>query len=227
MGILQDIKTALTPRLCPVCRSRLWSTERHICSTCLTALPHLNVVRTDDNEMVRLLWPHVPAVNALAVFKYKGSSSLHNIVVKIKSKGGQDMAVEMGRLSAREMQKTGLHSKVDVLVPVPVSRKNKRTRGFNQALMIARGISEITGLPVCDCLSCLSTLKQQKTLNKEERMENARHNFVSALPDEYRGKRILLIDDIFTTGATLTGCALAVLRDDPTAEISVMTLAKA
>ncbi len=183
--------------------------------------------RTDDNGIVRLLWPHVPASNALSVFKYKHSSSIHNIVAKIKSPNGQYMALEMGRLSAYEMQRTGLTSKVDVLIPVPISRKKKRERGFNQALTLAKGISEVTGLPVCDCLCCRTAMKQQKTLNREERMLNAKHNFVSAIPEKYRGKRVLLVDDIITTGATLTGCAIAILQDDPTSDINIMTLAKA
>ncbi len=227
MGIIQDIKTALMPRLCTVCRSRLWETERHICSTCLAGLPRLRMEKTDDNGMVRLLWPHVPASNALAVFKYKSSSSVHNIVAKTKSPNGQFMALEMGRLSAYEMLRTGLAPKVDVLVPVPISRKKRRERGFNQALAIAEGISEVTGLPVCDCLACRTAIKQQKTLNREERMLNAKHNFVCSIPEEHRGKRVLLVDDIITTGATLTGCAIAILHDDPTSDINIMTLAKA
>jgi ComF family protein len=98
----------------------------------------------------------------------------------------------------------------DVLVPVPLHRKRLRERGYNQSLLLARGLGRLAGLPVVD--SCLvrqkNTPPQARTSTVEERRDNVVGVF-NCRDDRLRGRQVLLIDDVATSGATLDACAAA------------------
>lgn len=227
MGIIHDLESLLFPRICPVCRHRMQHTERHMCASCLAYLPRIYIERTDDNEMARLLWPTLSVEHAAALFHYNSRSVYRRLIHKIKRPGGKHLAIWLGRLAAMEMENFCLKEKADVMIPVPLTRKHRWRRGYNQSAAIAQGMSEITGLPVCDCIKCNDRHKEQKRLNADERKKNSVGTFTATIPPQYRGKRILLVDDMFTTGATMTGCALSVLENAPGTRISIFTLTRA
>jgi len=96
----------------------------------------------------------------------------------------------------------------DILVPVPLHPSRLRERGFNQAALLARAIAT-PELPVVEgCLQRIRPTKTQMTLGHEERKRNVAGAFV-CLDNSVRGRRVLLIDDVCTTGATLEACAIA------------------
>lgn len=100
----------------------------------------------------------------------------------------------------------------DALVPVPVHPSRRRTRGFNQAELLADRISERLGIPVCpDMLVRRKKTAPQKQLNPKERLHNLEEAFAAGdVPP--RVKRVILVDDIYTTGSTIEACARALLR---------------
>ena len=96
----------------------------------------------------------------------------------------------------------------DVILPVPLHKKRLRERGYNQSLLIARELGKLTGIPV-DVHSLVKnshTTPQAKTTSVEERRENVAGAF-SCTGDNLKGKSIILIDDVTTSGATLDACA--------------------
>lgn len=187
--------------------------------------PRIQISDIADNHMVRQLWPYFPAVYGASLISYRHISPFHQIVVNIKYQGHTELAVAMGRWGAREFADTDLPAWTDMVVPVPLSWWRHLQRGYNQARMIAQGIAQEFHRPVADLLRCKGGKSSQTHLTAEERLENVRHVFSARIPEECRGKHILLVDDVMTTGGTLTACALAILREDPTAEISIFTLA--
>ena len=113
---------------------------------------------------------------------------------------------------------------VDLLVPVPLHRDRKRTRGYNQALLLARDIARSTGIPVADVVRRRSHRRHQVGQGREERWNGSLDAF--ACEDHLvRGKRIVLIDDVITTGATMAGCAGA-LADAGAASIVAVAFAR-
>ncbi len=112
------------------------------------------------------------------------------------------------------------------LVPVPLHRARHKKRGFNQSLLLARELGASLGVPVAELLKRTRDTPPQVGLNRKQRAENVRGAFIlDAARFEQNGARILLIDDVFTTGATLRECARS-LKIAGAGEICALTLAR-
>ncbi len=113
----------------------------------------------------------------------------------------------------------------DGFVPVPLHRLRKRERGFNQAEELALGLSEATEIPLLQPLQRVVATRQQALLTRAQRWENIRGAFSLAPKADVKGKRLILIDDVLTTGATVETCA-RVLKKAGAAEVAVLTVAR-
>lgn len=214
----------ISPRLCVVCGERLAPTERGVCSVCVLHLPRTTFQFTpEDNPMARLFWGLAPIERASALFYYEPHSEMAQIIYSMKYDNLPDIGEDMGRLMAREMQLARFFDGIDMLMPVPLSRKRQRQRGYNQSERLARGISDITRLPVVVNVLCRKHFRQSQTsLSRQDRQQNVSNMFYLRHDKQLEGKHVLLIDDICTTGATLTACA-NVLKTIPKIRISILT----
>ncbi len=114
----------------------------------------------------------------------------------------------------------------DFILPIPIHKKRLRERGFNQATLLADGIAKAVGVPVLtNTLVRKRHTVAQSSLDKEARQENIVGAFDVLEPDTIRGKRLLVIDDVFTTGATIREAVSELWTADP-AEVDVLTLAR-
>ena len=95
---------------------------------------------------------------------------------------------------------------IDCICYVPISKDSLKKRGFNQCSVLAKNISSILDIPVIDCLVKVKETKEQKLLDKEERMKNILDAFEIKNKEKLFKKNILLIDDVYTTGATINEC---------------------
>ena len=215
----------ISPRLCVVCGERLSPTERSLCSVCMLHLPRTTYqFSPDDNPMAQLFWHLTPIKRAAALLYYEPHSELARLIYDLKYHDRPDIGEDMGRLMANEMQLAHYFDGIDVLLPVPLSRKRLRQRGYNQSEMLAIGASDITHLPiVTNALRRKHFVKSQTRLSRHERQENVEDMFELRDGSRLQGKHVLLIDDICTTGATLIACIDA-LKNIPGIRLSVLTL---
>ncbi len=215
----------ISPRLCVVCGERLSPTERSLCSVCMLHLPRTTYqFSPDDNPMAQLFWNLTPIKRAAALLYYEPHSELARLIYDLKYHDRPDIGEDMGRLMANEMQLAHYFDGIDVLLPVPLSRKRLRQRGYNQSEMLAIGVSDITHLPiVTNALRRKHFVKSQTRLSRHERQENVEDMFELRDGSRLQGKHVLLIDDICTTGATLIACIDA-LKKIPGIRLSVLTL---
>ena len=215
----------ISPRLCVVCGERLSPTERSLCSVCMLHLPRTTYqFSPDDNPMAQLFWHLTPIKRAAALLYYEPHSELARLIYDLKYHDRPDIGEDMGRLMANEMQLAHYFDGIDVLLPVPLSRKRLRQRGYNQSEMLAIGVSDITHLPiVTNALRRKHFVKSQTRLSRHERQENVEDMFELRDGNRLQGKHVLLIDDICTTGATLIACIDA-LKNIPGIRLSVLTL---
>ena len=114
-----------------------------------------------------------------------------------------------------------------VLVPIPLSKKKLKWRGFNQAEEIAKELNEFLKIPlVSDCLVKIKDTKDQVELSEKERKENIKNAFLVKNKDKISGKNVLLVDDVFTTGATMEEAA-RVLKEAGVKKVVGVVIAKA
>lgn len=215
----------ISPRQCVVCGRRLTPSERSLCTVCVLHIPRTNYhLEAYDNPMNRLFWGLAQVERATAYFHYEPHSELARLVYALKYRQRPDIGEDMGRLMACELMPSGFFEDIDVLVPVPLSRKRLRQRGYNQSEMLAQGISDVTRLPLATNVLRREHFRQSQTaLGRRERQENVEGVFVQKRATSLAGRHVLLVDDICTTGATLLACIKA-LKDVDNLKISVLTL---
>jgi ComF family protein len=225
MNLIADLCNILLPRRCVVCRQTLEPAEQYLCTSCSIRLPRYPLKSIEDNEPLRKVWNFAPIQYGATLLYYRHQSDFHNIIIKIKYKGGEQLGIRMGEWAATEAARFGLVEKVDVIVPVPSDSNRRKRRGYNQAELIARGMGRNMHLPVMSFLVKRETATSQTRLDRAARRENTTGKYQACIPETWRGKRILLVDDVLTTGATIGNCAQALLSADPDAVISIFTLA--
>ena len=116
--------------------------------------------------------------------------------------------------------------KYDKIIPVPISKKRKKERGYNQSLLITKEIAQKTKLElVNNCLYKTQNIIEQSKLNKEERTKNIQGVYEIKNEQLIQNKKILLFDDVYTTGSTVNECS-RVLREAEPSKIGVLVLAK-
>ena len=174
--------------------------------------------------MAQLFWHLAPVQRAAAFIYYQSHSEMAQMVYQLKYRNSPDVGEDLGRLMATDMSLAHYFDGIDLLVPVPLTVKRQRQRGYNQSEMLARGISDVTRLPVVPQALKRQVFRESQThLSRHERQENVNGIFVAVDTEALTGRHVLLIDDVCTTGATLTACAQA-LASIEGIRISVLTL---
>lgn len=208
-SFLTNLFDLIAPRTCVICGTRLSAQESTICVVCHLHLPLTHLEKDPyDNVMARLFWGVVPVERAAALFYYEPHSEVARLIYDLKYHGQADIGTDMGQIAARQFEGSGFFEGIDAIVPVPLTRKRKWQRGYNQSEQIARGVSEKTGLPVYTDVVRRKHFSKSQTKNSGwERQENVEDAFQLTKGSRIRGKHLLIVDDVVTTGATIKACA--------------------
>ena len=224
---LQSAFRLLFPRRCAVCDTTLQDGEEALCFRCNINLPRTYYHLEKDNEVDKMFWGKIPLVRATSYIFYQKGGDFRRILHLLKYSGHKDLGNTVGRMMAADIGRSGFFEGIDVIVPVPLHPAKLRQRGYNQSECLAKGISEVTGIPV-DTASVKRRVHTSTQTRKSvyERWENVHDIFYVADKAKFAGRHVLLVDDVLTTGATLTACADA-LADVENVRFSVLTLAVA
>lgn len=213
MGLFAEVVVKffnlVSPRQCVMCGCRLAVGEDVVCSSCNLDLPRTGYSATPyDNDMARALWGRMPVERAAALFFYRAHSGSSRIIYSMKYLGHPEVGELMGRMAAEEFMANGFFDGIDAIVPVPLARRRQRSRGYNQSMEIARGVSEITRLPIIrNAVKRKSFTASQTHMNRWQRNENVEDVFMLKNGKGLKDRHILIIDDVVTTGATVISCA--------------------
>jgi ComF family protein len=152
---------------------------------------------------------------------------LRKVVQKFKYGRRVSLGKPLGRLLVTGCEEFLRECDVDLIIPVPLHSKRLRWRGFNQSVLLARQVSRVYGVSM-DPFVLLRTKETppQTQLSEDERRKNMRGAFAVNSDRSVDGKRILLIDDVYTSGATVNECSRT-LRRAGAKEVYVLTLAHA
>ncbi len=194
MRLLDWLLDLIYPPKCVFCGRLLHSGETDLCGKCRHSLPTFDG-SVKRGKFYRQCWP---------VYTYEGAvvESIH----RFKFSGMQQYAAAYGRLIAAMLLRCRVE--FDVLTWVPISAKRRRRRGYDQSRLIAKTVAGELKVP------CVRTLEKYRDNKPQSRQKNAARRETNVLnayrsvhPENFAGKRVLLIDDIITTGATLTECS--------------------
>lgn len=215
------------PRVCPVCQQALDSDERWLCRECLSALPRTRYEEVEFNTMEQHFAGQVPIERATAYFFYEKSSPYSSILHDIKYHGIPAMGRWLTARAVKDMESSHFFDGIDAVTAVPLHRSKLAHRGYNQSEYLARGIADALGIPYVEALKAIRPHATQTHKGAMERWQNIQGNYaLKNDADQLAGKHILLVDDVITTGSTLTVCA-TLLKSIPNVTISLFTLAAA
>lgn len=205
--------------LCTGCWNGVPFISQPMCACCGSPLEFA----VDDTTLCgECLRQHPPFSRARSAFVYNDAS--RTLVLKLKYQDEMYLApIFAGWMASAGAE---LVRASDAIVPVPLHYWRMMSRRYNQSLLLARGLSKHTGLPLlADTLRRTRHTRQQKGLTRAQREKNVQGAFSVLGAEAIKGKTILLVDDVITTGATLDACTQALLKAGA-AQVNVLTLAR-
>jgi ComF family protein len=197
-----------------------------LCTACQYEIPLTGYEAMADNPVARRFWGLLPLEGATAFIWYVDESGFRRVVHRFKYSGQWALARDMGRWFGRVLADSDGYAGVDVIVPVPLHFRKVLKRGYNQSEYIARGMSREMGVGVETRAVVRRVNNRSQTLTRgtEERWENVEGIFAVRHPERLKGRHILLVDDVLTTGATIGSCAEAILSAVPSCRVSIAAL---
>lgn len=225
--LLCGIADLVAPRACEVCHSRLALSEQYFCIACRMVIPRTgDFLEPYDNITVRKLWGRVDVERGAAFAEYTPHVGIANAIYAMKYGGRFDIAEEFGKMIASETVGSGFFDGIDLILPMPLHKHRERQRGYNQSAEIAYGLRKITHIPVClDAVKRVRNTMSQATLDMYSRVSNMDGAFSLVRPERVAGKHVLLVDDIITTGASMTALAQEVIKA-PGTSVSFLTIGR-
>ena len=205
--ILEGVNEVLFPNICAVCGFPLSTGEHAICVQCLE-----NKFETADYRRTRasatVMLPEGVYMQH-AIWTFDTGSQIQMLMHQLKYNGITGIGIDAGRfLGISLMNNPYFNEKYIpddmILLPVPLHAKKRKKRGYNQSYYIAKGIAEVTDVKIVDEDSVLRIrhTKTQTGFSLEERRKNIDNAFYVIRPELFRDKTCIIVDDVFTTGAT-------------------------
>lgn len=225
VGIFSEcLSDVLFPPHCIVCESGLYQGETDVCSVCLSNLPVVNEDYSPESLYLRLSVELRPSF-VWAYLLFDSKNKTQKILHAIKYGDSPDIAVRLAAIWADRIKESLLNSGIDMIVPIPLHASKMRKRGYNQATKIAEGIQKVTGWEIEEqVLFRKRNLFVQARSKRVKRFENVKQVYAIRNTEKIKGKHILLVDDVLTTGATLEACGI-LLKNAGAAKVSVALLA--
>ncbi|MBC5774587.1 ComF family protein [Pontibacter sp. KCTC 32443] len=204
--------------------------ERYICTECNIKLPYTDFHEhgtTEHNPLQRRFWGKVPVRFAFSYLYFNSKGSVQRLLHQLKYKGAKELGEHLGLRYGSILQEYQYHDQIDLIVPVPLHKQKQRKRGYNQSEWFAKGIGAAMGVPAkADVLKRTINTTTQTQKNRLSRWQNVEQVFEVTKPEQVKGRRVLIVDDVLTTGATLEACAITLLAAGAT-EVSIATIAAA
>lgn len=198
------------PRWCPTCGDWLWA-GGSVCPACFDDLERTQALHRPEAGLLRLRMGYPVFDHACAALEFQQGGGVQRLIHSMKYEQRPDLARYLGRLLGREIKADDWWRGYESLVPVPLHPSRYRQRGYNQSERFAQGLHSELKLPVRqDLVRRIRNTRSQTGLSREQREANVTDAF-EARPTA-AGRRLLLVDDVVTTGATLLSLASSLRR---------------
>lgn len=225
--IVSDILHTFYPHVCTGCGSDMISREQLLCLPCLASLPHTRFAFYPGNDIERIFTGRMPVVAAHSECYFSKGQLIQQLIHHLKYHGNKAIGIYLGEMAGRSLLTSGRFQGIDYIIPMPLFADKEFKRGYNQAAVIGEGISLAINVPQpIGWVIRQRPTETQTRKHRTERWENVRGSFHLTKPDALRGRHILLVDDVITTGASIEALGSTIL-DCPGTRISIVCLAHA
>jgi len=223
--LLSSLMQLFYPHQCLGCRSDFLRLDHLLCSRCIQRLPETGFFERENNPVEKAFYGRIRLKQAAALYYFTKNSLVQELMIQLKYRGNREAGLFLGRMIGNAIRLSGRFTDLDYLVPLPLNPKKQFKRGYNQAELICKGISEVCGIPLLtDAVVRKQFTESQTTQNRVARWLNMEGVFEIRLPEQLANKHILLVDDVITTGATLEACGSYILAV-PGTRLSIATAA--
>lgn len=226
--LLEGALHLVVPKVCLICGQTMSVHEKAVCLTCLTQLPRTNLHEQVFSPLHQRLGPTLPVDRICSWFWYLRDTPQTRMILEGKFGDKPYIFTECTRMYVRELQHRGLDltQLADVVIPTPMYWLKRLMRGYNQSRVMAKEVTRLTGLPMVDALRARRPHGHQARLKFEQRARNIAGTLSLQCGLNLHGSRVLLVDDIVTTGATLSEC-IRLLKQAGVSRVSILTLGAA
>lgn len=198
-----------------------------LCTACLSNLPKTNYHLCTENPIKNKLTGRLPLKHGWAFLKFRKRGIVQHLLHQLKYNNHPEVGVRLGQLFGKELSLSGFEREFDLILPVPLHSSRQRQRGYNQSSMLASGLSAAMNIQWDESISIrMQSTVTQTNKNRIERWENVKDVFSVQSLTDLKGKRILLVDDVITTGATIEACGQHLISCG-CSELSIACLAEA
>ncbi|MCQ2402855.1 MAG: ComF family protein [Lentisphaeria bacterium] len=233
--VIRTLDTLLSPPVCPVCEKHLSANDApgRLCDYCDAATPRLPEMRcrlcgaplNTALELCRECTAETrPWLAGTCAFPYDGPAGEWIRAYKYGRKTA--LAPVLAREMALAWKAHGKSVRPEIIVPIPLHWRRQRVRGFNQAELLAQFLAPQLGMRCVNALKRRYATAHQARLTESSRLKNLQKAFVVVDAEAIAGKSVLVVDDVFTTGATFTAACQALLAGGA-AETAVLAIARA
>jgi ComF family protein len=229
MNLLKNIFTdtlhLFYPHLCTGCGSDLVDEENLLCLKCINSLPHTNFAGHANNPVEKIFWGRLRLTAAHSEFYFSKESLMQHLIHQLKYKNNKGIGIYLGQLMGRNLLNSNRFQTIDYLIPLPLYPDKEHKRGYNQATVICNGISGVMNIPILKNNIIRQRVTETQTRkHRTERWVNVEGSFVVKNKTAFKGKHLLLVDDVVTTGSTLESCGHAIMKVEDI-KLSIATLA--
>jgi ComF family protein len=211
--LFNSLRHIFYPHCCLHCDTVYLNNSQILCISCLHNFPFANLENVKDNNIEKIFWGRLPLQHAFTLSYFTKGGMIQKLIHQLKYKGNLDAGILIGKLMGKAIENSSFYTGLDGVIALPLHPLKLAKRGFNQADIIAENIAE--ELKIVHFKNILKRNKNTSTQtakNRAERLHNMLNVFDVIDFDTLQNKKVLLVDDILTTGATLEACGLKLLQ---------------
>ncbi|HUQ67391.1 MAG TPA: phosphoribosyltransferase family protein [Flavitalea sp.] len=209
----KNIVHLLYPEICAGCGSDLLSPGNLICQECTNDMPLTDFYMHLSNPVEKIFHGRLPVVTASAHTYFTKDSVVQHLLHGLKYGGNKESGMAMGSMIGKTLKTCEWNTDLYALIPLPLHFRKQKMRGYNQAELICKGISNEMNVPVLNnVIVRRKNTESQTHKTRMERWNNINSKFELKNAAALTDKHVLLVDDVITTGATLEACGAELLK---------------
>ncbi len=205
--VFSNLLSVIFPDYCVNCGCVLGNNEAFICCFCRTNLPETQLHLQKENRIIKQLYGQCDLFCATSLFYFHKNSAVQHLIHELKYKGKEEIGAWLGRWLGEKIKSIKEFQQADAVIPVPLHKKKLKKRGYNQVALFGKELAQILQIDYIDDVlikTKINTTQTKKDIWK--RFKDSKDIFSLQNKEKIRGRNILLVDDLITTGSTIESC---------------------